>query len=260
MAVNPTEPPGSEPRAEPPGSEPRAAPPGSAGSAAGLPERVARLGVPDLVYRVLRGLVRGINRLWFRVDLQVEEPVPDAGPVILAPVHRSFLDFLVVSEVTRRKIFYMAKDDLWKSPLLGSFLEAIGAFPVNRSGADRLALDRAQEVLERGDALIVFPEGTRRHGPVVEDLQEGAAFLAARTGAPVVPIGVGGSARAMPKGSKLVRPVKIHLRVGRALPAPARTGRGRVPRSQVHAFSEQIRAELQRLFDQAEAAAADSHR
>lgn len=241
MAVTPTDPDGAPDRRDPP--------------AAALADRVARLGVPDVVYTLLRWLVRLVNRVWFRVEPQFEAPVPDTGPVILAPVHRSFLDFLVVSEATRRKIFYMAKDDLWRSPLLGTFLEAIGAFPVNRSGADRLALDRAQEVLERGDALIVFPEGTRRHGPVVKDLQEGAAFLAARTGAPVVPIGVGGSARAMPKGTKLVRPVKIHLRVGRPLAAPERTGRGRVPRSQVHAFTEQIRAEVQRLFDEAEAAA-----
>ena len=83
--------------------------------------------------------------------------------------------------------------------MVGSFLESIGAFPVHREGADRLALDRSQDVLERGDALILFPEGTRRSGPLVEELHEGAAFLAARTGAPIVPIGIGGSAAAMPK-------------------------------------------------------------
>ena len=140
--------------------------------------------------------------------------VPATGPVILAPVHRSFMDFFVVSEVTRRKIFYMTKEEMWKSPLLGSVLDSVGAFPVHRDGADRLALERAQDVLERGDVLILFPEGTRRAGPVVEDLHEGAAFLAARTGAAIVPIGIGGTAEAMPKGSKFVRPVKVHIVVG----------------------------------------------
>jgi len=172
--------------------------------------------------------------------------------VILAPVHRSNIDFLVVSEVTRRKLFYMAKDSLWRSPRFGTFLESIGAFPVHREGADRLALDRAQGVLERGEALILFPAGTRRSGPVVEELHEGAAFLAARTGAPIVPIGIGGSAAAMPKGSKMVRPVKIHLVVGRPLAAPARSARGRVPRHQVHALTEELRVELQGLYDLAQ--------
>jgi 1-acyl-sn-glycerol-3-phosphate acyltransferase len=210
------------------------------------------LGLPPFAYRGLRALCHGVNRLYWRVTVEGADAVPATGPVILAPVHRSNIDFLVVSEVTRRKLFYMAKDSLWRSPRFGSFLESIGAFPVHREGADRLALDRAQDVLERGEALFLFPEGTRRSGPVVEDLHEGAAFLAARTGAPIVPIGIGGSAEAMPKGSKMVRPVKIHLVVGRPLPAPERSAKGRVPRHQVHALTEELRVELQRLYDQAQ--------
>ena len=210
------------------------------------------LGLPPVAYRALRALCHGVNRAYFHVTVDGASVVPDSGPVILAPVHRSNIDFLVVSEVTTRKLFYMAKDSLWKRPHFGTFLESIGAFPVHRQGADRLALDRAQDVLERGDALILFPEGTRHEGPVVQELHEGAAFLAARTGAPIVPIGIGGSAAAMPKGSKMVRPVKIHLVVGQPLPAPARSARGRVPRTQVHALTEHLREELQTLYDEAQ--------
>jgi 1-acyl-sn-glycerol-3-phosphate acyltransferase len=219
---------------------------------AGTPRRGAGVRVPDAVYRVLRAIVHLINRSYWRVEVEGADSVPATGPVILAPVHRSFMDFFVVSEVTKRKIFYMTKEEMWKSSLLGSFLDSVGAFPVHRDGADRLALERAQDVLERGDVLILFPEGTRRAGPVVEDLHEGAAFLAARTGAVIVPIGIGGTAEAMPKGSKFVRPVKVHIVVGPALPAPERSARGRVPRSQVHALTEQLRAEVQRLYDDAE--------
>lgn len=218
----------------------------------GTPARHVGLGLPPFAYRALRSVCHGVNRAYWRVTVEGADVVPASGPVILAPVHRSNIDFLVVSEVTRRKLFYMAKDSLWRSPRFGSFLESIGAFPVHRQGADRLALDRAQDVLERGEALILFPEGTRRTGPVVEELHEGAAFLAARTGAPIVPIGIGGSAAAMPKGSKMVRPVKIHVVVGDPLAAPPRSARGRVPRHQVHDLTEQLRAELQRLYNQAQ--------
>lgn len=217
--------------------------------------RQVRIGFPPFVYRFLRLVAHLVNRAYWRVAVDGASAVPEHGPVILAPVHRSFMDFFVASEVTRRKIFYMAKDDLWRSPLLGSFLESVGAFPVHRDGADRLALDRAQAVLEQGDVLILFPEGTRRSGPVVEDLHEGAAFLAARTGAPIVPIGIGGTAEAMPKGSKFVRPVKVHVVVGEALAPPARSEKGRVPRHQVHEVTEKLRTELQRLFDVAQARA-----
>jgi 1-acyl-sn-glycerol-3-phosphate acyltransferase len=146
----------------------------------------------------------------------------------------------------------MAKDDLWRSPRFGRFLEAIGAFPVDRTGADRQAMALSQAVLERGEVLVLFPEGTRRQGPVIEDLHEGAAFLAARTGAVIVPIGIGGTAEAMPKGSKMVRPVKVHVVVGPPLAAPARSERGRVPRHQVHEVTEQLRSELQSLYDVAQ--------
>jgi 1-acyl-sn-glycerol-3-phosphate acyltransferase len=214
--------------------------------------RSAGVRVPSVVYRLLRVLVHLISRAYWRVEVEGADSVPLTGPVILAPVHRSFMDFFVVSEVTKRKIFYMTKEEMWRTPLLGSFLDSVGAFPVHRDGADRLALERAQDVLERGDVLILFPEGTRRAGPVVEDLHEGAAFLAARTGAAIVPIGIGGTAEAMPKGSKFVRPVKVHIVVGPPIPAPERSARGRVPRSQVHALTEQLNAELQRLYDDAE--------
>jgi 1-acyl-sn-glycerol-3-phosphate acyltransferase len=213
--------------------------------------------VPDRLYRVVRFLVRAINRAYWRVSV-AGATVPVTGPVILAPVHRSFLDFFVVSQATPRKIFYMTKDDLWRSPRLGRVIESLGGFPVHRQGADRLALDRAQAVLERGDVLILFPEGTRRTGDTIEDLHEGAAFLAARTGAPVVPIGIGGSAEAMPKGARLPRPVSVHLVVGEAMTPPARSARGRVPRHQVQAFTEALQAELQARYDEARAAAGDS--
>jgi 1-acyl-sn-glycerol-3-phosphate acyltransferase len=216
--------------------------------------------VPAFVYRFLRVVAHLVNRVYWRVEVDGASNVPATGPVILAPVHRSFMDFFAVSEVTRRKIFYMTKEEMWKSPVLGAILDAVGAFPVHREGADRLALDRAQDVLERGEVLILFPEGTRRAGPVVDGLHEGAAFLAARTGAPVVPIGVGGTAEAMPKGSKFVRPVKVHLVVGAPLAAPERSARGRVPRSQVHTLTEQLRVELQSLYDTAQARAARHRR
>jgi 1-acyl-sn-glycerol-3-phosphate acyltransferase len=212
--------------------------------------RRTTLRVPPVIYRVVRVIAHAINRLYWRVEV-TGSPVPATGPVILAPVHRSFMDFFAVSEVTRRKVFYMAKDDLWRSGLLGALLDALGAFPVHREGADRLALDRAQDVLERGEVLILFPEGTRRTGAVVEDLHEGAAFLAARTGAVIVPIGVGGTEAAMPKGAKFVRPVKVHLVVGEPLAPPARSARGRVPRHQVHELTDRLRAELQRVYDTA---------
>ena len=121
--------------------------------------------------------------------------------------------------------------------------------PVDRESADREALRRAERVLLAGEALILFPEGERRAGPVVQDLHEGVAFLAARTGATVVPVGIGGSASVMPKGAKVPRPRHIHLEVGEPLPAPERSGSGRIPRSRMHVLTESLTSSLQDLYD-----------
>ena len=205
------------------------------------------------IYRFLRVLVHLLNRVLFRTTVNGPGRVPEEGPVIIAPVHRSFIDFFVASEVTGRKLHYMAKDSLWKHGLLARILPAVGAFPVHRESADREALRRAQQVLDAGEVLILFPEGERRSGPVVEDLHEGVAFLAARTGAIVVPVGIGGSASVMPKGKRIPRPRHIHLVVGDVIPAPERSDSGRVPRSRIHQLTETLSAALQVLYEQAEA-------
>jgi len=202
-----------------------------------------------LQYRLLRIAVHFINMVLFRTSVSPKGLVPAEGPVIIAPVHRSLVDFFVASEVCDRKLHYMAKDSLWKNSTLAKILPSLGAFPVHRESADREALRRAQRVLEAGEVLILFPEGERRSGPVIEDLHEGVAFLAARTGATVIPVGIGGSASVMPKGSKILRPRHIHLEVGQPIAPPERSGSGRVPRSRIHLLTEQLTVALQELYD-----------
>jgi 1-acyl-sn-glycerol-3-phosphate acyltransferase len=202
-------------------------------------------------YRVMRAIFTVVMGVWFRPRVVGKENVPATGPVILAPVHRSFADFGFTAFCTKRKLFFMAKDSLWKNKWLGRLLLYVGAFPVHRESADREALQRAEEVLNRGQCLVLFPEGTRRDGAAIENLMEGAAFLSARTGAPIVPIGIGGSDLSMPKGSAIPKPFTIEVVIGPALPAPARTGGGRVSRTAVHARTEELVVELQAAYDQA---------
>jgi len=237
------------------GAEDAAATPGAGPAAEGPLDIEVRVDTSfTRIYRFLRVLVRGLNRILFRTTVDGADQVPTTGPVIIAPVHRSFIDFFVASEVTSRKLHYMAKDSLWKNGMLARILPAVGAFPVHRQSADREALRRAQQVLDAGEVLILFPEGERRTGPVVQDLHEGVAFLAARTGATVVPVGIGGSASVMPKGKRLPRPRHIHLVVGTPLEPPARTGGGRVSRSTIHRLTEELTVSLQDLYDRSVAA------
>jgi len=199
-----------------------------------------------VVYRMVAWLLTGLSALMFRPVVTGRENIPLTGPVLIAPIHRSNVDFAFTLFISPRKVFFMAKDSIFRVPLFGRLLLHLGAFPVRRGSADRESMALAEEVLRRGHALVLFPEGTRKEGRHVEPLHDGAMFVAARTGATVVPVGVGGSDRAMPPGKKMPRPAKVRIVVGTPIAPPS--GDGRVSRSQITAKSEELRRELERVY------------
>jgi 1-acyl-sn-glycerol-3-phosphate acyltransferase len=202
-------------------------------------------------YGVLRGLFLGLAKSYFRLEIHGREHVPAHGPFVLAPVHRSNLDFILVSTLTRTRMRYMGKASIWKWRWGGKFVAMLGAFPVHRGSADRDALRTCLQVIENGEPVVMFPEGTRRSGPVVHELFDGPAYVAARTGVPLVPVGIGGSDQAMPVGSKLIRPRKIVLVAGEPIFPPAGDGSGRVRRRVVRELTEQLHSAVQTRYDDA---------
>ncbi|MGI9615532.1 MAG: lysophospholipid acyltransferase family protein, partial [Acidimicrobiales bacterium] len=174
------------------------------------PVSIALEGAPLVAYRVIRSFLRAIAKTYFRLDVRGMEHLPTVGGYVLAPGgHRSILDTPAVSLAGPRVLRYMGAENYFAIPVLGWFLRAMGGFPVERSTTDRNALRLAEWVLRNGEPLAVFPESTRQEGPTIEDLKEGAAFLACRAQVPIVPVGIGGAERAMPKGAKWIRPRKV---------------------------------------------------
>jgi 1-acyl-sn-glycerol-3-phosphate acyltransferase len=185
----------------------------------------------------------------FRPQVVGGERIPHEGGVLIAPIHRSNIDFAYLIFATRRKTFFMAKDSLWKVPVLSTIIETMGAFPVKRGTADRESLHHAEDVLRAGQALVLFPEGTRQEGDAVGPLMDGAMFIAARCGVPVIPVGLGNTEKALKKGAKLPRPVRTSIVIGEPIYPPQFDGR--IPRSAVGEMSETLRAGLQSAYDQA---------
>jgi len=161
-----------------------------------------------MVYSLIRVLILGAAKVVGRVEVHGAERVP-SGSFVLAPVHRSNIDFGLAALVTRRRMRYMTKDSVWKSKALGRFVSFMGGFPVSRGAADREALHTCIDVIEAGEPLVMFPEGTRRSGAVVENLFDGPAYVAGKTQVPIVPVGIGGSEAMMPKGSKLIKRSRV---------------------------------------------------
>ncbi len=205
-------------------------------------------------YVFVRAFVVGATRSWTRLRLVGAERVPKTGAFILAPVHRSNVDTPISSVVTRRRMRYMGKDSLWTNRAAGWVFSSLGAFPVSRGTVDLEAMKRCLEVLGAGEPLVVFPEGERKSGPIVQPLFDGAAYLSLKSGAPIVPVGIGGSAKVMPKGSKWIYPRKVVVLIGEPI-APRRSESGRVQRSQINELTALLHERLQELFDAAQVAA-----
>ena len=201
------------------------------------------------VYRSVRRTIMTVLYPYFRVQRRGREHLDISGPVIVAPVHRSNLDTPLLSGMSRRRLRALSKESLFSNRLFGAFLAALGAFPVRRGVADREAMREAVRMLDAGEQVVVFPEGTRQTGPRVETVFDGVSYLASRTGAAVVPIGIAGTEAAMATGTRLPRPVRVAMVAGPPIRPPA----GRMSRPQMSRFSETVREHLQSVFDEAQA-------
>jgi len=209
-----------------------------------------------IAYQTVRFIVTAFCRTWCRMTIEGADNIPAEGPFLLAPTHRSILDTPIASGVTRRRMRFMGADKYWKNNAFGRLLTALGGFPVTRGTADREALKRCISVLERGEPLVLFPEGERKSGPLVQPLFDGATYVAVKSGVPIVPVGIGGSEAAMPKGAKFIKPRKVHVAVGAPIMGATQARAGATPKEQrdlARTITIELHDELQRLFDIAQA-------
>lgn len=139
------------------------------------------------------------------------ENVPKEGAVIIAPLHVSNLDPPAVACTCPRRLNFMAKEELFKVPILGPIIRSLDAFPVKRGEGDTEAIRHTISQLEKGATVLVFPEGTRGDGISIQPINKGVTMLARRSGAWVVPAGIVGTHKVLPKGQS--RPKRHRIRV-----------------------------------------------
>ncbi|HEX7739640.1 MAG TPA: lysophospholipid acyltransferase family protein [Marmoricola sp.] len=154
---------------------------------------VARKGPGKVAYFLVRLLLMPILRVVFAMSASGTENVPDKGAVVIAPNHKSFWDAFFIAAVVKRRIYFMGKAELFEG-WAGRLLIALGGFPVRRGSSDAEAVATALAILERGDALALFPEGTRVSDPdELGNPRRGAARLAIEGHAPIVPTAITGT-------------------------------------------------------------------
>src|SRR3954452_16067495 len=181
-------------------------------------ERARTRGVQPVVFWLTCAILKPFLRLYFRMSIVGREHIPDEGGVILASNHRSFLDPFVVGAWLGRPVFFVAKRELFENRLTGWFLNCLRASPIRRGESDEESVETAKQILARGDALVIFPEGTRHREGSLGSAKRGVGRLALESGAPVVPVAVHGTERA--RRGWVFRPVKVKVRLGRPLTFP----------------------------------------
>lgn len=157
-----------------------------------------------------------------------ERNIPPTGPVLLAPNHRSDIDPVVMAAAVPRRCTFLAAAELLTRPILGPLIRPFRVVSVQRGRFDRDAIEESLRRLERGEALVVFPEGTIGAGGSPQPAQDGLSFLAIRAHVPIIPVAITGTHEVWPSGTRLPRRGKIIVHFGQAIvPTPAATRRDR---------------------------------
>lgn len=165
-------------------------------------------------YRIAWSIFRTIFAVYFRWKVCNPERVPRNGPVILASNHASFLDPPLVGSGLPRAINYLARESLFRFPLVGAILRSWNSVPVDRDGGGASGLREILGRLNKGGGIILFPEGTRTKDGKLQPARSGVGLTVIKSNAPVVPVRVFGTYEAYNRTMKFPRPRKIVVKYG----------------------------------------------
>jgi len=177
-----------------------------------------------LLYSFSRVIVGMLLLLLTRCQVRGRDNVPSQGPLIVVANHLNLFDPPLVGSILSRRAVFMAKEELFRSRIVGYIMGGLSAFPVSKGRLDRRALRRAVQVLADGQALVIFPEGMRSRGRRLKPAFPGAALIALRSGAPIIPIGITGTEK-MKGLSWLWRRPEITVNIGKSFTLPPINGK-----------------------------------
>jgi 1-acyl-sn-glycerol-3-phosphate acyltransferase len=172
-----------------------------------------------IFYAFSKGFCRVLLTLYNRLHIKNVPALPEGRPVIVASNHNSNLDPVVVGVAYPRKLKYLAKEELFKVPILSYIIRHLGAIPVSRQDEHKagVILRTLLEILSRGEDILIFPEGSRSFDGKLQPMEGGVAMLASHAKAPILPVCVKGTFEAMPRGSSVPKPKKIEVIFGRLI-------------------------------------------
>jgi len=201
-----------------------------------------------IFYFLVKNSFRITFGLYNRLEVAGSENIPDY-PVIVASNHASNIDPPLIGGVFPRRLRYLAKESLFKNPLLGFLIASLGAIPVKREDAQSAGavLKLLLEQLRLGESILLFPEGSRSKDGKLQPLEGGAAFLSVKSGVPILPVYIKGSHGVCPPGSSFPRPAKLSVSFASPLSADADL---RSDREKRDSLTERLNVVLSSLAEQ----------
>lgn len=193
-----------------------------------------------LKWTLINPLLYGV----FRIHIEGTERVPKTGPILLVCNHASNLDPIIVAHAAARPVAFMAKEELFRVPILKDVIRTYGAFPVKRGTGDRGAFRVALEALSADWAVGIFLNGTRTEDGRIPTPQLGAAMIAAKAGIPLLPMAISGTERILPKGKSLPTLARLWVRFGEVIPAPPSSDR-----EMLRDATDQCAGQIHRMID-----------
>lgn len=193
-----------------------------------------------MTYDITRMVVCGVGWLLFGLRSGGNQQIPATGGALVCSNHQSFLDPVLIGAITRRRINYLARQNLFDSRWFGGLIRWYDAIPVQRDGMSIGGFRETLRRLKRGELVLLFPEGTRTNDGEVASLKAGFCVLARRAKVPLVPVGIEGAFHAWPRNQKLPRPTRICVKFG--MPITAEQVRELSDEDLVALLDERIRA------------------
>ncbi|WP_449420910.1 lysophospholipid acyltransferase family protein [Phormidium nigroviride] len=198
-----------------------------------------------MLYHLFKwSVVSPMLHVYFRGRIYGAENVPQQGPLVVVSNHASDFDPPILSSCMKRPVAFMAKEELFEIPILRKAILLYGAYPVKRGMADRSAIRSALSYLEQGWATGVFLQGTRTADGRITEPKLGAALIAAKAKAPLLPVSLWGTSEISRKGSPVPRSVPLTVRIGTVIDAP-----GSSDREELEAITQRCATEINAMHD-----------
>lgn len=194
-----------------------------------------RCGFPRIIFPLLGGF-----------EVHGQENIPQEGGAVIAPNHVSYCDPPFVAACLPRRTYFMAKRELFEVPVFGKFLHINYAFPVERGTPDRAAIRHAIALLQAGQLVIVFPEGTRSEDGTVGEGNLGVAIIAGRAGVPIIPCAILGTERILPRRARFIRRARLYVAFGQPVTV-RRDEKGKLSRECLEAATSAVMDDIRNL-------------